>query len=797
MFRAHPLIFMTFLYAAGIGLAETFHLPILSLILFTGGLALLALLSMRWQMLATVILGLALVSLGCLRWTQQRIQVYDQALASVANYAQIWVAGKIEPPIEYQNKRCQFDFRLLAAAPHGTWQAARGKIRIHAPRAKQPYPMGEILLVRGRWLRALPGRNPGQFNQLRYFQTHGLQASLIVRQEGRVVPTGIRKEVGFISRTGAWQMQQRLQAIMQKRFARPALPILKGLLLGRRSSIGQETQTSFARTGVIHVLAVSGLHVGFVILIFMAVAAIFRIPRNWMIGLVLAGIWAYAWLTGLKPPVMRATLMATLFLVAYLQDRLTSTANLLALAALIILLIRPGELFQVGFQLSFSAVAGILYLYPKIERWVKATGWGARLFRFGLTRWVMGLLILSLVAQLGTLPFTLYHFHRVSLLALISNLFVIPAIFLTVATGFLALLISPISAGLSSIFATVTQTTILAVANFIHFLAQFRYAAIENIHIQSWQILLFYLIGLLIFEWHNRRRRAFLLLSVLLVLNLHVWAAVHRGSPKLMVMFLDVGQGDAALVRFPHGQTLLVDAGPAGFNFNAGKEIVFPVLQHLGIHRLDAVLITHPHLDHLGGLEEILPMIKIGQVIFADTGYIAKPFQNLLKKLHQFHINMSIARRGDVLTNFAPVQIWIMGPAPEDAKIQKALNNASLITQIRYGKTAFLLMGDTEAKGEGKVLAFGGLLKSAVLKAGHHGSATSTGPKFLQQVHPTWTILSLGAFNKFHHPSPVVTSRLAHAGSDTLRTDLLGAILFQSDGRQIRRIAWRSGPAGR
>jgi competence protein ComEC len=290
------------------------------------------------------------------------------------------------------------------------------------------------------------------------------------------------------------------------------------------------------------------------------------------------------------------------------------------------------------------------------------------------------------------------------------------------------------------------------------------------------------------FYWRERNLRLFFLNTALLIVNFQTWSEALQPGQQLAVTYLDIGQGDATFLHLPRGQTILIDAGPASPEYDAGKEIVVPFLRRQGVKSLDMVFITHPHLDHFGGLAAILSAIPIKCAVFADTAYRQDLFQNLLGKLKTKQVPIHIATRGDIIDTFSPVKIWVMAPSPQNARREEDLNEASLALQIRFGKTALLFTGDLEFEGEHAMLPFGNLLRSEILQVGHHGSNTSSTEPFLELVRPGCAILSAGAFNRFEHPSPVVTKRLAALGCDTSRTDLMGGVVFTSAGREMKRI---------
>lgn len=783
-----PLFFGAAFYISGILASELAEPPILLCFLIAVASVLFALGFLRKPTLRTVFVCCAILACGALRLQMQKHAATDPTLAAIPTYAKIAVLGHVVAEPVLQDQRVRFDLTLFAFRRDTTWQPVSGRLRVTAPNPEKPIRAQEEVLVIGNLAWPLGSRNPGEFDYRRYLHGNGIQATLLVRSDGGIFRSEIVQASSLpLSQWVAAARQGIRQSIY--RIAEPqTATVLTGLLLGDRSEIDPAIQDDFARSGIIHVLAVSGLHVGFVLLICVTMAGFLRITGRGALLFTGVAIWFYAALTGLNPPVVRASLMATLFLLARFRDRPTDAANLLAAAALIILFIQPLALFQVGFQLSFAAVTAILFLHSRCESAVKTTRVGQIIYRYRFSRWAMGLIIVSFVAQLGTLPFSAHHFGRVSLVGVLANLPTIPLVFLAVATSFLGLAFLPLSASVGKIYGAVASFAMQIIFWFSDKLSAMPWASLDNWYPPVWVLIVYVLLVIALFFWRHRRVRAFSVIAILLVANAHVWSEVVRDQQQLVVTMLDVGQGDASFVHFPNGKNLLVDAGPSFSRQDAGERHLVPFLRRQGVEKLDMVIVSHPHADHIGGLPTVLRSMPVEKIVFADTAYTDRLFRKLLRLVDSLEVSITVVKRGDVLADFTPAKIWVLGPTPRNARLQSHLNDASLLLQLRFGGIAVLLTGDTERAGELSALPFGYLLHSEVLKVGHHGSTTSSSPAFIETVAPRWATVSVGAFNKFGHPNLEVMQRIANKGGDTLRTDLLGAVAFASDGVTIWRL---------
>jgi len=449
---------------------------------------------------------------------------------------------------------------------------------------------------------------------------------------------------------------------------------------------------------LIHILAVSGLHVGFVVLILLIVVDLVRIPRRWQWLVIIIGLIFYAHLTSLKPPVVRAAIMAGVILIGQAFERDTNLFNCLGVAAIIILLWQPLQLFQLGFQLSFAAVAGIAFLYRPLSFWFsRVIRW-----RWRIVRWAVALLAVSLAAQLATLPFSVTAFGRLPVTAIWGNLVVIPGAFVIVATAAVACMMAPLSSFVSSAYGAVADLTATALIAFTRWLATIPMAYVEGIHI-PFLLLVSYVFALATLAKWRRRARRWLLPATLVTLNLYIWPEALAARATLRVTFFDIGQGDSALLEFPNGNRLLIDTGPIYDDKSAAGRVLVPYFHRYGIRRLQAVIISHPHSDHLGGLPTLLNKIKIDTVyhcgVRTESG-LAKTCNELMDSLR---IPSRVLRAGDQLGGFGPAQIWTLLPRNGERQYRN-FNDASVVVKILFGEVSLLFPGDSERPGEARML---------------------------------------------------------------------------------------------
>ncbi len=659
---------------------------------------------------------------------------------------------------------------------------------------------GDVVQVQGP-LRRLPRRrNPAGFDTGGWLRQRGIYATLTVRDSADVAVLGRR-------RAGVERLIVPAQAYVRRQLSHlvpgdDARAVLHALVLGDRSRLEDATRQRFARTGLMHLLAVSGLHVLLVGMVLYGLLrpALMRLRLGWKAmeitraAVTMALLVLYMLLAGASPSVVRAVIMAGLFIGGTVLGRSAHPLNTLGVAAVILLLIRPGHLFEAGFQLSFAAVAAIVTLHPLIyERAPEA--WLAHPFR----RSLFTTTTVSLAATLGTMPVLLFHFGQASLAGLVLNLAAIPLTALTLAAGLLALALSgwfPFAAEVFGAAADVLARGLLFTAEAGE--ATLGWATIQLYVRQPWYLLAMAAALLMLAQWPRPRLRWRLGATALCLATAGVWTGVLTGAhtPRLDAVFFDVGHGDAALVALPNGRHLLIDAGGRDAASDQGARTLLPHLERYGIGRLDAVVITHPHSDHLGGLPALLRGTSVGRVLHNGQPYTSTLYTETRHLLDSLGVPHRAVAAGDTLALDPSVRIEILAPEAPAAPDDDA-NDASVVLRLVYDQTTFLFTGDAEAGAEQRLLArYGALLRSDVVKVAHHGSRTSSTPAFVSRAAPDTAraplaIVSVGPPSFFGLPDEEVLQRWHARGATVLTTVRQGALWLRSDGKSVRRVEWR------
>lgn len=670
--------------------------------------------------------------------------------------------------------------------------STNGKIQIILPENIREFDYGDELIVRGRLRKPRDIRNPGEFNYREYLQVQGIYASIYVNHNYQIKKISQGHGNWFL-RTLVFPLKNYLDAFVETHLPQKEAALMRGLLIGERGEITPNMREAFSRLGVIHILAVSGLHVGFILLICLGFLGFFRLPYSVRIFLTILALIFYAFLTNLKPPVVRASIMAGVILIGTVLERKTDVLNTMAIAALIILLINPLELFQSGFQLSFAAVASIVLIYPKLRSASFIKEMLHKFYNVIFIRYPIELILVSLAVFVGTLPFTMIYFHRVPNFAPLANLVVIPLAFCSLANGILAAALSPFLPLLMKCYLNSTWLFLHLLISFVEWAEKLPFAFWEYYRFSTFYLLAYFTFLFLVVNINKRHVRRALVIFILFLANVLLWKEIlSPDTGKLRIVFFDVGQGDAALVTMPDNRHMLIDGGPRSESFDAGRWIVAPYLKRRGIKVLDAVVLSHADTDHLGGLPYILRSFSVREIWDNGQGKSSEIYREYLHLVDSLQIKRKILKTGDILEDFSPVKIFVLHPTSYFlTQNVKNINEGSLVLKISYGLCDFLFAGDIEREGEERLNQYGDFLTSEVLKVPHHGSNTSSTESFLHYVNPNWAIISVGLYNKFDHPSPEVINRLQNSRVKILRTDQSGAVILQSDGKNINVINWK------
>ncbi|MEO5362101.1 MAG: DNA internalization-related competence protein ComEC/Rec2 [Magnetococcus sp. DMHC-8] len=637
---------------------------------------------------------------------------------------------------------------------------------------------GDRVAVRTRLKPVESSHNPGGFDHARFLRRQGILASGSSREPVRPLATATE---------WSWnRYRQTLSLWIDQSLPRVQRGLVEALMVGKTGFLDARVTEDLLVSGTYHLVAISGLQVGLVAgwsfyLLRLVLALCTPLSRRWDLKrpvalLTLLPTIAYAFLAGWSVSTQRATLMTAFLLLAVAVGRARQLWRVLTFAAMAILASQPWQLFSAGFQLSFLSVIGLMYCMPFFQQ---GQGWKKHL---------TGLVMTTVVASLITTPVTAHYFHRLSPHGLLANLVMVPWVS-TIATplGLLAAIAHELHAPLGDLFLRWMGESLEPYRLFIAWISTLPGA---------WQRLpgptltgltlalsLSALAGLVGMAGMTRWRMALFLLAWPALL----WPRTTPPAGELHLAVLDVGQAQSAILYTPHGGWSVFDSG--GFvspRFDPGEAFTSTYLWHQGVTRLNRVVVSHPQMDHMAGVERLLRNFQVDSLWlgdFPDEEQNNALYARLIARAEQQGVPIRRIRQ-PLAVEEGSARIAILPPLPREQG--KSDNDRSLVVEIAFAEQRFLIPGDATARTEKWLLAQQAIRPLTMLLAPHHGSKSSSTPAFVQASQPRHVVFSVGRYNAYHHPHPKIVQRWQEATARLWRTDQQGAILLQSDGHEVR-----------
>lgn len=661
----------------------------------------------------------------------------------------------------------------------GKKETATGRLYVSVRQSnKEPiYRQEDEIKVNGEMIALHGYNNPGQYDSVAAARLHGIRGRMSVQE----------KEISLVRRGHSFWKQTmeewrgKIIDTIQKSMPESHKAILVGMLFGGYNGIPREVVADFATTGIVHILSVSGSHIALVAGVISTLGkGLFRRYEfvDKVVPLFAAFfITLYAIFCGLTPPVLRSLIMGLIGLGAICLNREKDATVALGLTVLGMLIYQPALIYDLSFQLSFASTAGLVLLNAKT----------VKMLAF-IPLWLARPLAVTIAAQVGVLPFIAWYFNSFSLSSFIANLIIVPIIEGIVIVGLFGAFSGMVFGIVGNISMVICSLMISLVLQLNEWLAAMPAAKLYIPSIGMIGSILYYVLLLWVYGYQPPRMLSFTAVikkwpqkSAAVVLLFILCIIVYSVYPRpLSVHFIDVGQGDAALIVTPHGRGILVDTGGTmgeNTDFDIGYRVVLPYLRHYGVVDLDYLFLTHGHQDHAGGAAGIASQIPIKNIILSRENY-TQAVANLLQMApHSIHIAVYEGQKIEldgVIIKVLHANTGMNG--------RQSRNEVSSVMQASYGKFSFLFTGDLPAQGEEEMIRSGRDISSSVLKVGHHGSKTSSTVEFLQAVAPDYAVISVGANNSFGHPHVETIQRLLAQHSKIYRTDQQGAIVFQTDG---------------
>ncbi len=729
------------------------------------------------------IAALALVAvLGAWRWQSAQPRFGPHDLASYNERGAVVVEGYVSAEPEIRNTRTQIEV-TVERITLGTETLQVGGRLLANVSLYPAYRYGDRVRCSGK-LETPPILE--DFDYREYLASRGVHSLMRWAGVESLPGRGGNPLLGALYRAKA-ALRQRIDLILPH----PEAGLLQGILLGLDHTLPDDLYDAFRIVGLTHIIVISGYNVSILL------QAWFFGSRRWMhrwasliAGLALLALFVA--FIGPSPPVVRAGLTGGLFVLAQLLGRRASPLASLAATALIMTAVNPLLLHSVSYQLSFAATLALILLHPRLAEgfygWLQAGAPAAPAW----TRILWEVLLTTTAAQLATLPIIWANFRELSTVALLANALVLPVQPLILLPGAFLALVSLPAPGLARLLAYALWLPLRWCTLVARTLSALPWASFSIPRLPEWAAWLFYGALLLVIvarplrrtripggaapDWRPLAGPAAVALATALVWG----AAASLPDGKLHVYMLDVGQGDALLVRSPEGHVVVIDGGPDPVLLSARLGEALPFWER----RIDLLIATHQDSDHLSGLVPLLERYEVGQIVQGGPVGGSLLSAEWRRRIEAGEISEQCVGRGDLFL-LGETRLWILHPVGGLTYHAADSNERSVVVLLEYGGLRMLLTGDIGAPSEAELLVAGVDLGATVLKVSHHGSASASSAAFLAETAPQIAMISVGADNRFGHPSPQVLERLEAIQARVLRTDQVGTIELATDGRQL------------
>lgn len=611
-------------------------------------------------------------------------------------------------------------------------------------------------------------RNPNGFDYKRYLELHSI--FWIFKVDTLSLSTCSAAKQTYVQSIRDFRSEAIIY--VNEYFPKESSGFVNALLFGDQKWIDEDELVTYQRLGLVHLLAISGLHVSFLAGFLFYLGIRVGVTRERMTLIMLLLLPIYIVLSGASPSVLRSCFMAMLFFAASLSKKHLTAGEIIASIYLLLLLYNPYFLYNIGFELSFSVAFSIIMSGGMIQRYSNK---------------LVQLLVISVICQLAALPVLLYYFYEVSLLGIFLNVLFVP-IYSSILLPFsiVVLLIHLVSTALADPFLYVLNGTFLLCNRIADLVVHIPLASMTFGKPVFWILLLLVVAVLGLFICWDTQSKYSKLVHYLLISLLIIQYNIQKLSPFGEILFVDIGQGDCIFIKLPYnrGNYLIDTGGSIAFNqeawmerrktYNTAEDIIIPLLKSKGIHHLDKLILTHPDADHIGSASEVLQHIPVKSIVIgreSESDYLGKDFVEVAKSKG---IPIQTLKRGEVW-EAGGVSFQVLHPY----KKEENTNDASIVLYAKMGGLTWLFTGDFGIEGEPELIASFPTLRADVLKAGHHGSKTASSAELVETILPKVSIISAGKNNRYGHPHQEVLDVFTKHGVKIFRTDSHGAITYR------------------
>jgi competence protein ComEC len=642
---------------------------------------------------------------------------------------------------------------------------------------------GDKISIEGN-LSLLPHRrNPGEFDYGEYLKLHGIEAEFTAFGYDKIGLTG-KSDPNFFKKQIIYPVKSFSVHIIDTLVSGDEGEFLKGLVLGERNNISNEIKQNFVKAGVSHIIAVSGLNVAYVLIILNGILLLLPIKRQYKIFILILCLLFYMNLTGNVPSIIRATVMACVFLLSQLLERKPLSYNIIAFSAIIIMVVDPRQLFDAGFILSYGAILSIVIFYPKLVellnnfKFYKSLNDSKLIYKF--LRSSILLVLGTLAAQIGTLPITALMFKKISIISLITNLVAIPVSNIALAIGFIMVIASTFSIWFAGAFGASAAFLLHWLLWFIDYFANFDFSFFEIYMMDASVLVIYYVIIFLLFTIKKANYRPRLAITFLLILNFLVYKSYIDRRDDIRLTYLDVGNSSSCLISFPENKyNVLINAGTSTPKYTASERNVIPYLKSLGVDHLDQLMITSMSKDEFRNIIYLVHYFPVNKIVVPEYYkplFFNNDYKSLFQNISIDYINSSVKfADGD---NFRIYVFYLL----------QNIQSPSLLVKFMYDKEEFVFCDSRNLNEDYFYSRMTGATR--VLKVPASGSFNYTSPEFIVRTNPSYVVISTSKNSKRLH-SDIFSRSLEYEGIQVFKIAEQGAVIFKTDGYKTELVGWK------
>ncbi len=693
------------------------------------------------------------------------------------NLSNVFLTGIIDDLPEYSKERIRFTLEASEIISRNDTLNTDGRVLVTVKQKKQLtendtmplFEAGDGVILYGTLRDAPEETNPGDFNYREYLAMNDINKTFRVNyyDEAEVVSKG---NLNFFEQKIVYPVRKFAIENIDDKIGGEEGAFLNGLVTGYRSDMPKELKEDFIKAGVMHLVAVSGLNVAYIILFLTGIFSLFRIPAKVRIYFILAALIFYVFFTGAPASIVRAAIMGGVLLINLRVQRKINFYNTAGISALLILMYNSMQLFNPGFILSYSSVISLVFIYNKVDKYI-----GYRIDRINRrvrkgAYYLYATLLTTAAAQIGVLPITLMYFGKISVSGLFTNIIVIPASNFSLALGFVQIITGVFSEFISGLFASVNYYLLHYQIMFIKWAAGISFSSIEYYGITISGLIVFYII-LLLAAQASKSNIKYTASTAVIVLILYFTFSGYRES-RLEAIYLSLGNADCTHLRTPDGSNILIDAGIENrFNrITTGR--ILPYLKKQGVKEIDLLILTSETGKNYGALKTILENLDVRKIILPLKSEIrGKSEEIIIEKKIQVE---ELKNMKDV-KGYGGIRIEFFNS-----------DTPAGMVKVIYGERSFLFTGKAESIDEAGIAAvFGERVKADVMKAAKYGSRKSNSEEFIKAVKPEIVVVSTSGNKERNMPADEVMERFARNNVKIFRTDEEGAVIIKTDGKEI------------